>query len=105
MTGRAVAHGKEQGRSQESPEVVGPVPVEAVVEGSTRRDFLRRSATKAVYVSPVVAALSNSHAQASSSDGWDSTCLDDGSGPCIDDSECCAGMMCIGAEMFCMVPE
>lgn len=60
----------------------------------SRRTFLRGSTKKALYVTPVVLALSASNVCAGSGGGWDSTCREAGS-PCQADGECCGGLTCV----------
>ena len=61
--------------------------------GTTRRAFLRNSARKASYVTPVVLAMAASEVQAGSV--WDSTCADKNS-PCAVQGDCCGGLVCVG---------
>ncbi len=59
---------------------------------ASRRRFLRASAAKALYVTPLVLAVTATQARAGS--GWDSLCGDVGS-PCNVDGDCCTGLTCV----------
>lgn len=62
------------------------------VDGTTtRRAFLRGTARKAVYATPVVLTMTASTARAGSE--FDSTCGENGS-PYAVNEDCCAGLAC-----------
>ncbi len=65
-----------------------------------RRAFLGAAARKAIYVAPVVFALSATKAYGSNV--FFSFCVDEGS-PCLETPDCCPGLMCPGnpADKFC----
>lgn len=70
-----------------------PVDKEGVSDlGTTRRAFLRSSARKAAYITPVVLTMAASEVRAGSV--WDSTCADNTS-PCTVDGDCCGGLTCM----------
>lgn len=59
---------------------------------TTRRDFLRKSGRRAMYVTPIVLSLGAS-VKAAALSGFDSTCGETGS-PCTADGDCCDALTC-----------
>ncbi len=82
----------EQGRQEKRNEVIAGT--ESPKQGDTsRRDFLRKSGRRAMYVTPAVLSLSAS-LKAAALSGYDSTCGEAGS-PCTVDADCCDALTCM----------
>ena len=64
-----------------------------------RRAFLHATGRKAVYVAPIVTVLAASNKAFGGSEFF-SFCGDVGS-PCVDDGDCCTGLVCGGGMMEC----
>ena len=86
------------------PEQPDKTPAPATAEPAetphttNRRTFLRAVGKRAIYVAPVIAALTATQAQAASAPP-SGTCLPSDQ-PCTVDEDCCSGH-CVGAGMMC----
>jgi len=88
----AYAEVSEQVRQEKRGEVIAGA--DSPRDGETsRRDFLRKSGRRAMYVTPAVLSLSAS-LKAAALSGYDSTCGEAGS-PCTADADCCDALTCM----------